>query len=302
MDEKRRAEYDATGRVLEEHDDDTFGSFSDDEREQQVPSERRRQTTKKSRSQKQQQWEDFFHSIFNEILSAGYKHEEDAKLYTGSVQERDDVLKYYSMCKGDMQKVLECIVHASNDDIDRWCKDIIGPAIRSGEVDDFSATNVTKRLAKSENSTKKQTLVDSSSSDDDAVSSSKRSNKLKRLIRGKCSSKCISALIDTDEEDDSFNNAATKQSEWSNSQNTPSTGMSMREKMDYRVAKKRKIKAEKEMEIARIVQSKNWNANHHFYSKQQHKNRNSGCVSDMLLSKIEKKNGSKRNAKRLRKT
>ena len=32
----------------------------------------------------------------------------------------------------------------------------------------------------------------------------------------------------------------------------------MREKMDYRVAKKRKIKAQKEMEIANIIQSKNW--------------------------------------------
>ena len=45
--------------------------------------------------------------------------------------------------------------------------------------------------------------------------------------------------------------------------------LSMREKMDYRVAKKRKIKAEKEMEFAKIVQSKNWGAKNHFYTSQQ---------------------------------
>jgi DnaJ family protein C protein 9 len=144
MDEKRRAAYDATGRVLEEHDDITsyYRSSSDDEGSQHhVPRGKRT----RPRNQKQhQQWEDFFHSVFNEIISAGSKHKDAAKLYSGSSQERDDVLKYYTTCKGNLQKVLECVVHAKQEDIERWRKDIIDPAIRNGEVDDFVHVNAAK--------------------------------------------------------------------------------------------------------------------------------------------------------------
>lgn len=297
MDEQQRSAYDATGRVLEEHyDDDPFGSSSDNDEGNQQQHYAPRGKRQRPRDQKQQQWEDFFHSIFNEIISTGCTHEENAKLYPGSPQECDDVLRCYTMCKGNMQKVLECIVHATQDDIGRWRKYIIDPAILRGEVDDFFNVNATKKVMPSKVSKKRQTIMtleDSSSSDDDAVSTAKRkcsSSRPKRLKRGKCDiSK--NTLVDTDDDEPEDYNAGKSKAR--------SAAMSMREKMDYRVARKRKIKAEKEMEIAKIVQSKDWDSNH-FYGKQPTK-KNGGGVSDQLLSQIEHKYATKTISERRRK-
>ena len=294
MDETQRATYDATGQVIEEHDDT---SSSDDEGgiHRQVPRERCR---KSKNNTNQQQWEDFFHSIFNEILSTGCKHEQDAQIYARSDQERNDVLKYYAMCKGDVHKVLECIVHASKNDIDRWNKEIIGPAIQRGEIDDYSNSICAKRRT---NDSKKKismtmTLEDSSSSDDEVIATSKR------LKRGRSIPKKNLSLVDTDDEADDEEDETIKQSKMSTFESDAyPPSMSMREKMDYRVAKKRKIKAEKEMEFAKIVQSKNLDANNNFYTSQQ-KKKSRGFVSDNVLSTIEKKYGiNKSSAKRRKK-
>lgn len=289
MDETQRATYDATGQVIEEHDDI---SSSDDEGEihNQVPRERCNRKSKNNTNQ--QQWEDFFHSIFNEILSTGCKHEQDAQSYARSDQERNDVLKYYTMCKGDVNKILECIVHASKNDIDRWRKEIIGPAIQRGEVDDY-ANNIC--ATKWTNSSKKKltmtmTLEDSSSSDDEVIATSKR------LKRGRSISKKNLTLVDTDDEGDEEDETIEQSKKCTFESDACPTSMSMREKMDYRVAKKRKIKAEKEMEFAKIVQSKNWDAKNHFYTSQQQK-KSRGVVSDNILSTIEKKYGNKSSAK-----
>ena len=81
MDEQQRSAYDATGRVLEEHyDDDPFGSSSDNDEGNQQQHYAPRGKRQRPRDQKQQQWEDFFHSIFNEIISTGCTHEENAKV------------------------------------------------------------------------------------------------------------------------------------------------------------------------------------------------------------------------------
>eukprot|EP00985_Skeletonema_marinoi_P033551 scaffold41598_cov591-Skeletonema_marinoi.AAC.2 len=177
MDEKQRAAYDATGQVLDEHDYDT----GDEGNQQQVP----RRKGKRPRNQKQQQWEDFFHSVFNEIISTGSQYENDAKMYSGSVQEHHDVLKYYNMCRGNMQKVLECVVHATQEDLSRWRKDIIDPAIYRGEVDDF-LNNVNATTTKVLPKDVKKNHFTTPTSEDDTISTVKRSSsKLKRPKRGR---------------------------------------------------------------------------------------------------------------------
>ncbi len=300
MDEKQRAVYDATGRIMEEHNDDSASSDNDNEGNHQAP------RRKRPRNQKQQQCEDFFHSIFNEIISTGSQHESHALSYSGSVQEHNDVLKYYTMCKGNMQKVLECIVHATPEDIGRMRKNIIDPAIYKGEVDNFFNHNVnatTKVGAKKKyvmklqdsssseddvivsNIAKKKyakTLEDSSSSDDDVISTTRRSSsKLKRLKKGKVVAKKTSCLLeDTDDELEEKTKSKAK---------SVATTMSMRDKMDYRVAKKRKLKAQKEMEIAKIVQSKNWEGGINHFQEHNPAKRNNSGVSDQLLSQIERK-------------
>ena len=293
MDEKQRAVYDATGRIIvEEHDDDTFTSDDDDIDGNHSKRKRPRNQTQ------QQQWEDFFHSIFNEIISTGSRHETHAKTYSGSAQEKSDVLKYYQMCKGNMQKVLECVVHSTQEDIGRWRKDIIEPAIRRGEVDDFfnDDVNATRKVkTKRKYATMSLLLEDSSSSEDDDVVSNSRSSsiKLKRLRRGKDSDKRSSSLVDTDDECEA--SLPPPQKKKSETKSTPAT-MSMREKMDYRVAKKRKIKAQKEMEIANIIQSKNWDG---VVRDNPGKRRNrGGGVNDELLSHIERKYAAKGHSER----
>ena len=293
---------------MEEYDDDSASSDNDNEgKQQQIP------RRKRPRNQKQQQWEDFFHSVFNEIISTGSQHENHALSYSGSVQEHTDVLKYYTMCKGNMQKVLECIVHATQRDMCRWRKDIIDPAICRGEVDDFfnhdvdatTKVNAKKKLEDSSsseddviiasNDTKKKCsmimkLEDSSSSEDDAISTTRRSStKLKRLKSGKDIAKKTSCLlVDTDDE-----------LEQTTKTKSTATMMSMRDKMDYRVAKKRKLKAKKEMEIAKIVQSKNWDGGiNHFHEDNPARRNNRGVVSDQLLSQIERKYATKSSSER----
>ena len=66
--------------------------------------------------------------------------------------------------------------------------------------------------------------------------------------------------------------------------------MNKRDKMNFRVAKKRKAKAAKEMEMADIMQSKNWSMPD-ASSRQRSKKKNMGGISDALLSNIEKKYG-----------
>lgn len=311
MDEKQRAVYNATGRIMEEYNDDSASSDNDNEgNHQQAP------RRKRARNQKQQQWEDFFHSIFNEIISTGSQHESRALSYSGSVQEHTDVLKYYTMCKGNMQKVLDCIVHATQEDIGRWRKDIIVPAICRGEVDNFfnhdvnatTKVNAKKKYAmKLEDSSSSEddviasniarkkyvkTLEDSSSSEDDVISSTKRnSSKLKRLKSRKGIAKKTScSLVDTDDELEEKTQSKAK---------SAITTMSMRDKMDYRVAKKRKLKAKNEMEIAKIVQSKNWDgAINQFQEDNPAKRTNRGVVSDQLLSQIERKYATKSSSER----
>ena len=45
----------------------------------------------------QSEWEQFFHSIFNEIISTGVNHTSNASTYRGSDVERQNVLHYYTM-------------------------------------------------------------------------------------------------------------------------------------------------------------------------------------------------------------
>lgn len=57
--------------------------------------------------------------------------------YKCSDEEEADVLKYYAQFKGDLNKMLECVMLSSDVDKSRWVKDYIEPAIERGDVDDY---------------------------------------------------------------------------------------------------------------------------------------------------------------------
>ena len=74
MDERRRSVYDATGQILEEGDD--ISCNRDDNHASRAPS-----SNSKARGtphSQRRQWEQFFHSIFDEMISTGSRHSDAA--------------------------------------------------------------------------------------------------------------------------------------------------------------------------------------------------------------------------------
>ena len=101
------------------------------------------------------------------MINAKSTHDEDVKYYRGSSKEEADVIKYYNICRGDWDKVVECITFGDRSDIERWKSDIIKPALIRGAVRDFSSSNSAAAAAASATNTKSVVLGDSSSSDED---------------------------------------------------------------------------------------------------------------------------------------
>ena len=58
--------------------------------------------------------------------------------YKCSDVERANVLKCYNQFEGDLNKMLRCAIFSSDADKERWVKDYVNPAIKRGEVKDFS--------------------------------------------------------------------------------------------------------------------------------------------------------------------
>ena len=110
-DEEKRAEYDESGDLYEDNDMCTNKAGVD-------------------------QWTDYFKNIFPTVTTADIDAFEVK--YKCSDEEEADVLKYYSHFKGDLNKMLECVMLSTDADKERWVKDYINPAIKTGSVKDYS--------------------------------------------------------------------------------------------------------------------------------------------------------------------
>jgi len=107
-DEEKRKEYDETGDL---YDDDEELSSS---------------------KEGMKQWTDYFNAVFPKVTTADIDAFEVK--YKCSDEEEADVLKYYTQFKGDLDKMVECVMLSSDADKDRWVKDYINPAIKKGAV------------------------------------------------------------------------------------------------------------------------------------------------------------------------
>jgi hypothetical protein len=88
--------------------------------------------------------------------------------------------------------------------------------------------------------------------------------------------------------------------------------MSKRDKMDYRVARKRRAIVEKEMHVADLIQSVDWSGGHSggtfaeaavaiaAHRSRRRTAKNVGGISDLLLSNLEEKYGAKKKVSRAR--
>ncbi|KAL9187475.1 hypothetical protein ACHAXT_001578 [Thalassiosira profunda] len=307
MDEGRRAIYDSTGRIV----DDGEGDISDDG--DAGPSHSKSRSAPRGASQSQRQWEQFFHSVFDEIISTGTKHATAASSYRDSEEERRDVL-HYEMCKGDMKKVVDCVVHGSPGDVVRWTSDIVQPAIKAGEVEDYSKCSGDEKNCNGKFSQSKRNLLEDSSEDEVVVGETRQSNRAaledssedekvvkkpssgkRRLAKGNRNDNSL--LEDTDDEEEGDKPPQQRRQSSLSASTSASAGMSKKDKMDFRVAKKRKARAQKDMEMAGIIQSKNWSVDSE-YTRRRPKKQNMGSISDALLSNIERNYGGKKRKKR----
>jgi DnaJ family protein C protein 9 len=131
-DEDKRKEYDETGDL---YDDDEDLSNS---------------------KEGMKQWTDYFDAVFPKVTTADIDAFEVK--YKCSDEEEKDVLKYYMQFKGDLNKMVECVMLSSDADKERWVKDYINPAIDKGNVTDYSQM-IQKTMGTAASSTKKKKKV-----------------------------------------------------------------------------------------------------------------------------------------------
>ncbi len=111
--EERRKEYDHSRELVEDDDADFVSSSSFT------------------------QWERFFKNLF-----PGINFDDIDKFtvkYKESEEEKKDVLKYYQICQGDLNKMVNCVMCSEKSDKHRWVKYYIEPAIQRGDVPRFEA-------------------------------------------------------------------------------------------------------------------------------------------------------------------
>jgi len=134
-DEKKRKEYDESGELVDDDDDDLMNKSGTEH------------------------WMRYFNNVFPKVTTSDIDAFEVK--YKCSDEEEADVLKYYTQFKGDLNKMLECVMLSSDVDKGRWVKDFIDPAIKSGEIENYStklkatlATPTKKRKPKGKKGTK----------------------------------------------------------------------------------------------------------------------------------------------------
>lgn len=126
---EQRAEYNDTGHVDENHDDDD------------------------NKNKTQKDWKDYFDRIFGKVTKS--KIDQFSLKYKCSEEEQRDVLKEYKRWKGDLVKMLEYVMLSTPLDAKRWVEDYIGPAVSDGSVPAHSAV-VNKSLKKLEKKLEKE--------------------------------------------------------------------------------------------------------------------------------------------------
>jgi hypothetical protein len=202
------------------------------------------------------------------------------------------VIKYYNICKGDWTKIAECVAFGDKTDVERWKRDVIGPATLRGEVRDFDC----KEDTTSPEPKRKAVLLKDSSSSEDYEHVVK--NKTRQVVAKR---KQISLEDSSSSEDDIQINLSKKRrlrkktsikvtKSQSNATRTSQaqSSMSKRDKLEYRKAKKQKDKKLKELEVAELFQSKDWGGTFSVNGNTKGRN-NSGSLNNKLLDNIERK-------------
>ena len=264
MDEGRRSHYDRTGEVLDDNDD-----YDGNNHDSPLPPPGQEEEGHTLDEQQQHhRWENFYRSVFAVQSRFVVRYPKSAEEYCGSETERRDVLRYYNgCCGGDINKVLRVVPYGKEEDISRWMRDIVDPYFgktggreekgRKGmaQAEGHSPPFAAKRL--------RRTVLEDSSSSEEECGREEKGRKGKAHAEVYSPPSAMERLHRTVL---AFNLAEGKPF---------SRNMSKRDKMDYCAARRRKVKAEKEM-------------GHHSL---QQLLRKAGGLSDELLTNLEEKYG-----------
>ena len=96
---------------------------------------------------------DIFASAFGKETTKGIN--EFTQSYKCSEEEEKDALKYYTICQGNLDKMLECAMYSDAINKECWVEDYIKPAIDNGSVED-SMDQIQNSLNHNESSKKKK--------------------------------------------------------------------------------------------------------------------------------------------------
>ena len=272
-DPSQRALYDSTGRIPTYANEDDYDDASGAASTRTHSNGRRTHKNKDT-----DEWVRFFQSVFQDMMGDGSSF--DRKEYCRSQPEREDVLKFYQLCKGDRSKMMSCIVQAEEKDYNRWWKEIIQPAIERGDMETYEKASSSMDIINTDEAqTNKRKKL-----------GRKRKRPAEKIPKHQVGDSADASGDDLEDTDDEQEDTIKS----SSSTIQKSKAMSRREKMEFRVAKKRKEKREREIEIAGIIQSKQWTAGSFekaAAAKQpgKAKSRNKHGLSDSFLSGLQEK-------------
>ena len=159
---EKRAEYDETGELYEEEGDETS----------------------------MEAWKNYFTHVFGKITTSDI--DKFAAKYKCSPQEQEDVLKEYTKFKGNLTKMLDCVMLSEPRDTERWVEDYIQPAIDKGEVEDYSKTlqkTLKQAMAKVEDEVPEDVIDEDETESEDSDAPIKKKTKKKPAKKAQKKSK-----------------------------------------------------------------------------------------------------------------
>lgn len=121
-----------------------------------------------------QVWKDYFNNIFGEVNTSSIN--DFAISYKGGDEEKCDVLKEFCNKKGNLMKMLQCVMLSEPTDVERWMNDYIVPSMEKDKsLEQFrsqmniSYKKIQKMIADEENkkSNKKKTTTNQNNNDID---------------------------------------------------------------------------------------------------------------------------------------
>lgn len=152
-DPSKKNEYDASGELYDE--DDISGSGTE-------------------------AWRDYFKSTFGEVTPDDI--DKFSSSYKCSEAEESDVLKYYTQFKGNLDKMLECVMCSDIVDQKRWVDDYILPAISKGDIEDYME-EIQRTMGKAATTKRKSVIEDENEED---TTESEESGEERKKPRASC--------------------------------------------------------------------------------------------------------------------